>query len=163
MSVRAFNQSIKLLESANFEMDVCRPVSGDDIRLCEQKIGFKLPKSYQVFLSEYGFGGSESIEFCGLIAGDLEKDSYVNAYAFTQGLQKDHDLPNELFAFENFDGDAVACLMLSQMKDGECPVILWDHSEDQIKQLNAPHVIADGFGLYFLKKVKELLEDEGLA
>ena len=84
MSVEAFKQAISLLDSAGLEMDVPHPDS--DIELCEQEIGFKLPDSYKFFLSRYGFGGAESIEFYGLISGDLREDSYLNAFTFNQEL-----------------------------------------------------------------------------
>ena len=162
MSVEAFKQAISLLHSVGLEMDVRRPVSDSDIELCEREIGFKLPDSYKFFLSRYGFGGAASIEFYGLISGDLRKDSYLNAFTFNQELQNDYDFldgfPKELFAFENFEGDAVACLMLSRMSNGECPVILWDHSESLERNLRKPYIYADSFGEYFLKKIRETLE-----
>ena len=158
MSVEAFKQAISLLDSAGLEMIVRRPVSDSDIELCEREIGFKLPDSYKFFLSRYGYGGAASIEFYGLISGDLREDSDVNAFAVNQELQIDYSLPKELFAFENFEGDAVACLMLSRMSNGECPVILWDHSQSLERNLRKPYIYADSFGEYFLKKIRETLE-----
>ena len=158
MSVEAFKQAISLLHSVGLEMDVPHPVSDSDIELCEREIGFKLPDSYKFFLSRYGYGGAASIEFYGLISGDLREDSDVNAFAVNQELQIDYSLPKELFAFENFEGDAVACLMLSRMSNGECPVILWDHSQSLERNLRKPYIYADSFGEYFLKKIRETLE-----
>jgi len=162
MTVNHIKTALREIDDAGLEMDLPHPVSDDDIIECEKYFGCALPESYRLFLLKLGFGGVEDVVFLGLVAGNVLKNGHVNALQFTLGLQSEFDLPPNLFAIENFDGDAVACLLLSKMKGGECPVVLWDHSERRIDQSKDPHVLAETFGEYFLTRVQELVEDEGL-
>ena len=93
----------------------------------EIRLGYVFSESYRSFLRMLGSGDFEEIP---------------NGLWLTQDLQKNMDLPESLFAFQDFDGDAVACLILSQMKSGECPVIFWDHSESYERQMQKPHILA---------------------
>ncbi len=165
MSSEKINEALESIDKSGLERPYLNnkfSVSSQEVQEAETKIGSKFPKSYNEFLEKLGSGDFQGEEFYGLIPSQLDVEEIPNGLWFTLDMQENMDLPKELFAFQDFDGDAVACLMLSQMKDGECPVILWDHSENHQRQLSKPHVLADSFGCYFLKKVQELLEDEGL-
>jgi len=162
MSEASYDKALERVARVGLEMDPRRPVTEEDVSKCEEFLGHALPSSYRRFLLEYGFGGVEDVEILGLISGDLQKASYVNAVAETVLLRDAFNLPTNLLAIANLDGDAVVCLQLSQTPKVECPIVLWDHSESSQKQIDAPHVLADSFGEYFLQRVEELIEAEGL-
>ncbi len=105
-------------------MDPARAVSEEDLVSCEEFLRYSLPKSYRDFVLQYGFGGVGSIEFHGLFPRDLHKNLHQNAILFTTELRENHDLPDDLLAIVNFGGDAAGCILLSQMNEGESPIIL---------------------------------------
>jgi len=160
MSKKSVDQAIADAENTGLFSYPKRPVSLDEISSCESSIGYSFPASYHHFLASYGFAGIAGTEFCGLIVGDLNSPSHLNAFNFTKEMREEFELPRELFAFENFDGDAVACLFLSQKVDDECPVILWDHSESFERQFKKPHILASSFGEYFFEKIKKIVDSE---
>jgi hypothetical protein len=140
-------------------LDAKFAVSLSEIEETERRLGYNFPASYHSFLSLLGSGDFEATEFYGLVPNQLDLEEIPNALWLTHDLQETMDFPKGLFAFQNFDGDAVACLALANMVNGECPVVLWDHSENHERQLKKPHVLADTFGDYFYNKIRELIED----
>jgi len=159
MSVKLYKNALSVISGSGMEMDIAHPVTIKEIAECEEGIGFAFPLSYRQFLLEYGFGGVEDVVFQGLISGNLLEDSYVNAYSFTLELRKTHHLPYQLFAIENLEGDAVVCLLMSEMSSEECPVVLWDYSDDQQIQSKNFHILAHSFGHYFYDRVMELVDE----
>lgn len=152
-----------LIDQYGLEPAFVKPARNEDIQACARAIGFQLPQSYCVFLTTFGFGGVESIEFLGLFRGDLYKESHANAFLTTQAAHGNADLPRDYFVIETFDGDAFACLLLSSTDGLECPVVLWDLSENSEQQALKPHIIANSFDQYFHRKLLDLVEDDQLS
>lgn len=128
------------------------------IKECEDAIGFSLPESYRKFLLEYGFGGVEDVEYCGLVDGKLTEEDFLNAYWITLTVRQQFQLPSDLLVIRELEDSAV-CLLLSQMEGEECPVILWDFSEDIQRQQKKPYILANSFGEYYLQCIQEIIED----
>lgn len=97
-------------------------VSDEKVRETEQKLQVLLPESYKWFLKNYGSGGSFGI---GIIGYDFVGPSVVTA---TKDHQKYYGLIDGLVVIEDIDEFAY-CLDTNKMKDGECPVIMWDNQE----------------------------------
>jgi len=158
MTANKIDSAISLIDSSGKDRPILQKkfaVSTQQVEELEKKLGFSLPESYQHFLLNYGSGAFEGWEFYGLIPD--KSDHPDDVYSFTVELREEHDLPNDLLAIENFDGDSVACLLLSALRDGECPVILWDHSEGE-RQIRKPYILANSFGDYFFEKVEDAIE-----
>lgn len=162
MTTKKINHALYEIDRSGLDrtyLDKKFSVSEEEIKEAELRIGYKLPESYRYFLKTIGSGDFQATEFYGLVPNHIDLQEIPNALWFTNNMQEKLDLPKMLFAFESFDGDAVACLMLSRMKNRECPVIFWDHNESHVQQLKKPYVLAETFGDYFFKKIKELIED----
>lgn len=97
-------------------------VSEDKVKETEQKLLVSLPESYKWFLRNYGYGGLFGVEIIGY---GFTGPAVVDA---TKGHQKYYDLINGLVVIEDIDEFAY-CLDTNKMKDGECPVIMWDNQE----------------------------------
>ncbi|MFF2496854.1 SMI1/KNR4 family protein [Peribacillus sp. NPDC058075] len=97
-------------------------VSEDKVKETEQKLKVSLPESYKWFLRNYGSGGIFGIDILGY---DLVGPSVVDA---TKDYQKHYKLIDGIVIIENVDEFAY-CLDTNKMKDGECPVIMWDNQE----------------------------------
>ncbi|OBQ46485.1 SMI1/KNR4 family protein [Halodesulfovibrio spirochaetisodalis] len=159
MTIDAFNIALELATEKGLEFDIPRPVSEKLIKRCEDAINFPLPASYRTFLLKYGFGGIDAVEYCGLLEGQLDEKYFLNAYWVTQEVHRQFGLPNDLFVIQKIE-DGVTCLLLSQMEKEECPVILWDFSEDIERQQKKPYILANSFGEHFLKSIQYIIEDD---
>lgn len=163
MSGEKINEALKAIDKSGLDRPYLNnkfAVSVSEIQEAEIKLGFEFPESYREFLKNLGSGDFHGEEFYGLIPGQLDAEEIPNGLWFTMDMRESCNLPQSVFAFQAFDGDAVACLLLSKMENGECPVVQWDYGEDQEKQLNKPHIIADSFGDYFFDRINDLIKDE---
>jgi hypothetical protein len=97
-------------------------VSEDKVKETEQKLQVSLPESYKWFLRNYGYGGLFGVE---IIRYGFTGPAVVDA---TKGHQKYYDLIDGLVVIEDIDEFAY-CLDTNKMKNGECPVIMWDNQE----------------------------------
>ncbi|WP_417790624.1 SMI1/KNR4 family protein [Terasakiella pusilla] len=162
MSLEKITKALAEIDQSGLKRPYLDPkfsVSEQEVLIAEHRIGFKFPKSYRAFLRAVGSGDFQAVEFYGLIPNQLDLNEIPNAVWFTEDLQNSYSLPKELFAFQDFDGDAVACLFLSKMDDEECPVVLWDHGEAADIQMKKPYILASSFGEYFSEKIRELIRD----
>jgi|TARA_R110000744_G_scaffold105898_2_gene202061 hypothetical protein len=125
----------------------------------ERELGINFPSSYRYFLKTLGQGDFEGIEFLGLFEEKTALEKWGNAYRVTLELRKNGFLPDDLFAVKNFEGDAYACLHLTNFRNEECPVILWDFGESVARQRTNPHILACSFGEYFFNLIEELIHD----
>ncbi|MGE7608068.1 SMI1/KNR4 family protein [Peribacillus frigoritolerans] len=121
-------------------------VSEDKVKETEQKLQVSLPESYKWFLRNYGSGGSFGIDIIGY---DFVGPSVVTA---TKDHQKYYGLIDGIVVIEDIDEFAY-CLDTNKMKNGECPVIMWDNQEGYGRQL------ADNFVDYFIDRL-ELAKEE---
>ena len=158
MSVDLFRKAIALAQMNSLDFDAQHPVSKKFVRKCEEMIGFVFPQSYLYFLLNYGFGGVEDIEFCGLVEGKLTEQYFLNAYWLTQETRRQYDIPKDLFIIRDLE-DSVVCLLLSKLENGECPVVLWSFSEDVQMQQSKPYLLAQSFGEYYSLCIQEITEN----
>lgn len=108
-------------------------VSEDGIEQAMQELSVIFPESYKAFLMDFG-GGDAGGEFIFGIT-DFEEESMVMATLEERGV----GMPKQFVIIGFFD-DTLYCLDTSQMKDGECPVVIL--TEDyQVKE-----IVADSFG-----------------
>ncbi|MEK4066233.1 SMI1/KNR4 family protein [Peribacillus sp. FSL R5-0717] len=119
MKYSALQEFIKQYGKDN---DFTGGVSEDKVKETEQKLLVSLPESYKWFLRNYGYGGLFGVEIIGY---GFTGPAVVDA---TKGHQKYYDLINGLVVIEDIDEFAY-CLDTNKMKDGECPVIMWDNQE----------------------------------
>lgn len=121
-------------------------VSKDKVKETEQKLQVSLPESYKWFLKNYGSGGSFGIDIIGY---DCVGASVVTA---TKDHQKYYGLIDGIVVIEDID-ELAYCLDTNKMKNGECPVIMWDNQEGYGRKL------ADNFVDYFSDRL-ELAKEE---
>ncbi|MFD4930399.1 SMI1/KNR4 family protein [Peribacillus butanolivorans] len=109
-------------------------------------IFLNIPESYKWFLRNYGYGGLFGVEIIGY---GFTGPAVVDA---TKGHQKYYDLIDGLVVIEDIDEFAY-CLVTNRMKNGECPVIMWDNHEGYGRKL------ADNFLDYFIERLELVKED----
>ncbi|MGE7647826.1 SMI1/KNR4 family protein [Peribacillus frigoritolerans] len=121
-------------------------VSEDQVKETENKLQVTLPESYKWFLRNYGSGGIFGVDIIGY---DLVGPSVVDA---TKDYQKYYKLIDGIVVIESVDEFAY-CLDTNKMKNGECPVILWDNQEGY------GFTAADNFLDYLLESLEEAKEN----
>ncbi|MFS0765692.1 SMI1/KNR4 family protein [Peribacillus phoenicis] len=121
-------------------------VSEDKVKETENKLQIPLPASYKWFLRNYGAGGIFGVDIIGY---DLVGPSVVDA---TRDYQKYYKLIAGIVVIENVDQFAY-CLDTNKMKNGECPVILWDNQEGY------GFTAADNFLDYLIESLEEAKEN----
>jgi cell wall assembly regulator SMI1 len=117
-----------------------------DISSAESNLGAKLPESYKVFLGEFGWGGVDSWELFGLGAGVPNYLDLVQMTETERTLFHPH-IPPFLIPIMNDGFGNHYCLDTSSLRDGECPVVLWDH-EKGARQV--PGLVSPRFDLWLL-------------
>lgn len=121
-------------------------VSDEKVRETELKLQVSLPESYKWFLRNYGFGGLFGVRIIGY---GYTGPAVVDA---TRGHQKYYDLIDGLVVIEDIDEFAY-CLDTNKMKNGECPVIMWDNQEGY------GFTAADNFLDYMIESLEEAKEN----
>ncbi|MED3987369.1 SMI1/KNR4 family protein [Peribacillus simplex] len=136
----------EFIEQYGKDDDFTGGVSEDKVKETENKLQVPLPESYKWFLKNYGSGGSFGIDIIGY---DFVGPSVVTA---TNDHQKYYGLIGGIVVIEDIDEFAY-CLDTNKMKNGECPVIMWDNQEGYGRKL------ADNFVDYFIDRL-ELAKEE---
>ncbi|MGE7184061.1 SMI1/KNR4 family protein [Peribacillus sp. NPDC006672] len=121
-------------------------VSDEKIKETEIKLHVPLPDSYKWFLRNYGYGGVFGVEIIGYgLAGPAVVDA-------TKDYQKYYQLSDGIVVIESVDEFAY-CLDTNKMKNGECPVIMWDNQEGYGRK------VADNFLDYLIESLEEAKEN----
>lgn len=125
--------------------------SDASVREAQRLIEVELPNSFLAFLNKYGWGGVEYIELFGL--GDDVPD-HLNLVAVVNSERNEMNprLPKSFIPVLNDGFGNLYCLDTSAMKEGECPVVFWNH---ELPPDQRPEIVAQNFLLW----VNDLLND----
>jgi hypothetical protein len=146
----------EVLEQLRRFLSACRerapewygPVSEQSIVAAEQELGVKLPRSYRVFLRNYGVVGGPGFMIDGLTeeVEDPEQTPYWGRIVSKVQHCISKDLPKGYVGLMSDGGEYDYCLDTTRTdRFGECPVVAWGPGADGL-------VIAKDF-LEFLQKV----------
>lgn len=120
-----FSRTINRLLSFETK-ELGRGTSIREIDAAEQRLHVKLSESYKAFLQRFGWGGVEHIQLCGLGEGVPD---YLNLVYVTESERADAEpqLPSYLVPLMNDGAGNHYCLDTRRYREGECPVVFWDH------------------------------------
>ncbi|CAM4301582.1 SMI1/KNR4 family protein [Bacillus paramycoides] len=121
----------------------------DTIQQAAQILNISFPSSYHWFLKQYGSGGLDGIEIHGCESTAVDSSVVYH----TKLYRETYDLPLHYIVLNDIDG-TVTCLDISQMKNGECPVIFWSRFS---KELYA--VTYGNFRDYLLDSLQETVDN----
>jgi cell wall assembly regulator SMI1 len=117
-----------------------------DISTTEASLGTTLPESYKAFLREFGWGGVDSWELCGLGTGVPNYLDLVRITESERTMFHPH-IPPPLIPIMNDGFGNHYCLDTGSLNDGECPVVFWDHEKGPRQK---PEVVSQRFDLWLL-------------
>lgn len=120
------------------------------IAKAEQALGVVLPLSYKQFLSTFGCGDIEGLEFYGLIGDDFESSGIPDAIWLTLDERKSGLPKNLVLIYAVGDGSYYALDVSQTDSNGECPVVSYDANGDMEK-------VADDYGSFLLAELQTVL------
>jgi len=130
--------------------------SSEDVSGAQRDLGVVFPNSYVVFLKECGWGGVEPIEIYGLGA---DVPDYLNVVKMTHSERTEAE-PTMRLCLVPLLNDGFGnhyCLNTDQQKNGECPIVFWNHELDPDQQ---PEEVATSFAEWLSGELDELESEE---
>ncbi len=131
-----------------------RGATGTEVAAAEQALGVHLPASYKAFLAKfgwarihydpvYGVGSSVPREYELVLSTQLERHE---AYPL---------IPLPLIPVMNDGAGNHYCLDTARLRDGECPVVFWDHEHpDESDQ--TPEDVAPSFDRWLINLILDV-------
>ncbi|HET6385391.1 MAG TPA: SMI1/KNR4 family protein [Armatimonadota bacterium] len=107
-------------------------------------LGVALPQDYVEFLRVYGWASLGCNEIYGL-GDDVPRHLDVVRLTLSERLEAQPAMPRHLVALMNDGFGNHDCLDTSQLRDGRCPVVFWDHDKGPNQQ---PEPIAADFNTW---------------
>lgn len=119
-----FDDVVEVLQEHEDICDFLEGASEEKIISAEKYLGVKFPESYKHFLKKYGECTIDCFEIYGITKdGDFVNGGIPNGIWLTMEERKAIDLPEELVIVYDTGMEFFFCLDMSEMKDGECPVV----------------------------------------
>lgn len=143
MSILEMHQRIEAYDSKSIGIGAL-PREISDI---EERLGLRLPGSYQEFLSRYGWARFASNEFYG-IGADVPPHLLLSVNTIAERTTMQPTLPHSLVPVLNDGAGNHYCLATERMINGECPVVFWDHNAGPDQQLTQE---GDSFSEWLVK------------
>lgn|SRR5690625_412666 len=141
----------------NFMMRYMEPddftggVDKRQVNYIQDTLNIKLPESYKWFLYNYGSGGLYGVDILGVAK------SNISTVVIETEKYRDLKMSENLVVIEDIDEYAY-CLNTSNMKNNECPIIVWDKQEEL-----ADYNTAENFYEFLLQRLfdaKEAWEED---
>ncbi|TCW44487.1 SUKH superfamily protein [Bacillus thuringiensis] len=145
---------ISIINTYEKDGDFMGGVNQDIVQQAAQILNISFPYSYRWFLNQYGSGGIDGMDIHGC-EGTAADSSVVY---HTKLYREKYDLPLQYIILEDIDG-TVTCLDTSQMKDGECPVLLWNRFSKEVYAIT--HENFSEYLLDYLQESVDNMYDEG--
>lgn len=117
---------INQLEDSGQEVFWQGKASKESIELLESLLDSRLPKSFKLFLNDYGGGGVVGEEISGIEDDDPTLEHRGTVFGDTRICREDYALPTNMVVIYLGADDVVWCLDVNNLVDNECPVVSYD-------------------------------------
>ncbi len=143
-------RAFQIIEDNIVDSDFTGPISSEKIKVAENMLGVKFPKSYSRFLEKYGAGDIAGLELFGIINDpDTDGEMIPNGIWLTLNLRKELFLPKEFVVVAETGYGPYYVIDTSQKgEDFESPIYLWEVGDQRNKT-------SDSFGEFLLSLLKE--------
>jgi hypothetical protein len=132
-----FKELVRVIRENDPEGRSGSGVTEETIRQCEQQLGVLLPDSYKCFLREFAWGLFP--EYIYGLSPDIPPGQHLVSQTEKLRHKREPKLPHSLIPFNNDGWGNHYCLDTSQLRDGECPVVFWNHELDKDQQPKQTH------------------------
>ena len=155
MSIELINKAINLIDSSNFQrpyLDTKYGVTEAQIEDAQKLLNVRFCEDYRYFLSKFGSGDFQGLEFLGLVQGKNEVEMTPNTVWYTKGMRLE-GLEDNYVVIENLGDGIVSCVKCYE--DGNGSVFEFD-----IGNVKSNTQLAESFGEYFYQRIQERIENE---
>jgi len=132
-----FEQLVRVIRENDPEGRSGSGVSDEKIQQCEQQLGVILPNSYRWFLREFAWGIFPEYVY-GLSDG-IPPGQHLVSQTEKLRHRRAPKLPCALIPFNNDGWGNHYCVDTTRLRDGECPVVFWNHELDEDQQPKVTH------------------------
>lgn len=133
------------------EREFGQGASYEEIQQAQQQLGVRFPLSYVSFLKEFGWGGIGYWELFGL---GSDVPIHLNLIIQTRSEREEMQpkLAAHLIPIMNNGAGDLYCLNSKKMREGECPVVFWDHEAGSDQE---PDEDAENFLFWLSERLDE--------
>lgn len=149
MSMTSLKKAFDLIEEIGGDFDGNKP--DELVSEAEKALGCIFPPTYKEFITTYGCGDIEGLEFYGLIDNNFENSAIPNAVWLTLDERKSGIPESLVLIYSTGDGNFIA-LKVDEISEGEeNPVVLVSPSGDVLE------LVADDFGAFMLDELQSVI------
>lgn len=128
---------VPLIREQDIPPSMGHGVSALEVQRCEERLGVRLPDSYKCFLQEFDVGYWPDYIYG--LASSLPPGLHIVQATEDARQNGNPKLPHHLVPFSPDGWGNLYCLDTSQMQEGECPVVFWNHDLDEDQQPQQTH------------------------
>ena len=148
MSLRDLERAFELIQEHGGDFEGGK--GSNLIERAEHALGVVFPPTYRKFLSTFGCGDIEGLEFYGIISGDFENSGVPDAIWLTIN-ERSSGLPEHLILIYATGDGAYYAIDTSQVdNNGECPIVSYDLNRSLKK-------VAEDYGSFLLAELQTVL------
>jgi SUKH superfamily protein len=109
---------------------VALPATAEELAAAEQALRCRFPDSYRWFQLEFGDVKNGPLDIYSVRTPEPSERNIVGLN-FDSRQETFPRLPDHLITFSDNGGGDLICFDASALRDGECPVVWWDHELDE--------------------------------
>jgi cell wall assembly regulator SMI1 len=147
MSIETMTMTIDAIQ----KKEVGTGASDDEIRNAEDLLGIQLPDDYEAFLHTYGWARLMYDEFYG-VGRAVPKHLDLIANTMRERADFRPYMPTNLIPVMPDGAGNHYCLDVSRAELGKCPVVFWDHDQDEAQ---TPEIVAPSFSVWIVNHLQE--------
>lgn len=149
MSMIDLRNAFDIIDDADGDFDGVKPESL--VTKAEGTLGFEFPPSYRKFLTTYGCGDIEGLEFYGLTDDNFQSSAIPNAIWLTLDERKSGLPENLMLVYSTGDGNYIALKMDETDEHGENPAVLVSPTGNVLEK------VANDFGEFLLTELQTVV------
>lgn len=149
MSKTDLQHAFELIEDVGGDFDGKKP--SELAAKAEQALGCKFPPTYKEFITNYGCGDIEGLEFYGLTDDNFENSSVPNAIWLTLNERKSGFPANLILIYSTGDGNYLALKVDEFSGDNENPVVKVSSVGEILER------VSNNFGSFMLAEIKSVI------
>lgn len=149
MSQTDLHHAFELIEDMGGDFDGNKP--SELVDKAEKALGCTFPPTYKEFISNYGCGDIEGLEFYGLTDDNFENSSAPNAIWLTLDERKSGFPDNLVLIFSIGDGNYLALKVDELSGSNENPVVKVSPVGEVLE------TVSNDFGSFILSEIKSVL------
>jgi cell wall assembly regulator SMI1 len=135
------------------EKEVGRGATDGEIASAESSLGVRFPESYKAFLATFGWARIHHDALYG-VGPDVPSEYGLVTNVLSERNEAQPLIPHPLVAIMNDGAGNNYCLDTAKLRDGECPVVFWDH-EHEDGQGQLPERVAPSFDKWLIDLIAD--------